>query len=301
MKIGIVVFPGSNCDNDLFRAFEKQKLYEVIFLWHKDTDLPKDLDLCAIPGGFSFGDYLRTGAIASKSPIINSIIKFANSGRFVLGICNGFQILCETGLLPGVLMRNKSTKFVCKNQILKVCNSNTSFSISGQDAIATFYENQSDTISFRTNDQYKTLNTRQLNHIRFNDLVGGVFGFEIQNRNLDYDFLLNAVESKNNVSITNLSSFFTMQSIILNKALISIGCRVNWNSYEKDISIAPRINIDLSLNKFWGNLIFNSGRYFQNPPEKYLSVVNQNDLKSINTKIDMIINITLSSISKARR
>ena len=128
MKIGIVVFPGSNCDNDLFRAFEKQKLYEVIFLWHKDTDLPKDLDLCAIPGGFSFGDYLRTGAIASKSPIINSIIKFANSGRFVLGICNGFQILCETGLLPGVLLRNKSTKFVCKNQMLKVCNSNTSFS-----------------------------------------------------------------------------------------------------------------------------------------------------------------------------
>ena len=82
--------------------------------------------------------------------------------------------------------------------------SNTSFSISGQDAIATFYENQSDTISFRTNDQYKTLNTRQLNHIRFNDLVGGVFGFEIQNRNLDYDFLLNAIESKNNVSILSL-------------------------------------------------------------------------------------------------
>ena len=128
MKIGIVVFPGSNCDNDLFRAFEKQKLYKVIFLWHKDTDLPKDLDLCAIPGGFSFGDYLRTGAIASKSPIINAIIKFAHSGRFVLGICNGFQILCETGLLPGVLLRNKSTKFVCKNQILKVRNSNTHFS-----------------------------------------------------------------------------------------------------------------------------------------------------------------------------
>ena len=83
MKIGIVVFPGSNCDNDLFRAFEKQKLYKVIFLRHKDTDLPKDLDLCEIPGGFSFGDYLRTGAIASKSPIINALIKFANSGRFV--------------------------------------------------------------------------------------------------------------------------------------------------------------------------------------------------------------------------
>ena len=107
MKIGIVVFPGSNCDNDLYCAFAKQKLYKVSFLWHKDPNLPKDLDLCAIPGGFSFGDYLRTGAIASKSPIINAIIRFAKSGGFILGICNGFQILCETGLLPGVLLRNK--------------------------------------------------------------------------------------------------------------------------------------------------------------------------------------------------
>ena len=127
MKIGIVIFPGSNCDNDLFRAFEKQNIYNVTYLWHKDSELPKELDVCAIPGGFSFGDYLRTGAIASKSPIINAIIKFAKSGGFILGICNGFQILCETGLLPGVLLRNKSTKFVCKNQILQVCNSNTCF------------------------------------------------------------------------------------------------------------------------------------------------------------------------------
>lgn len=128
MKVGIVVFPGSNCDNDLFFAFKKQNIYKVTFLWHKDSELPNDLDLCAIPGGFSFGDYLRTGAIASKSPIINAIIKFAKSGGFILGICNGFQILCETRLLPGVLLRNKSTKFVCKDQILQVCNSNTSFS-----------------------------------------------------------------------------------------------------------------------------------------------------------------------------
>ena len=184
----------------------------------------------------------------------------------------------------GSFKNNQNTLGLAHRHIWnKNAYSNTSFSISGQDAIATFYENQSDTISFRTNDQYKTLNTRQLNHIRFNDLAGGVFGFEIKNRNLDYDFLLNAVESKSNVSITNLSSFFTMQSIVLSKALISIGYRVNWNSYEKDILITPRINIDLSINKFWGNLIFNSGRYYQNPPEKYLSVVNQNDLKSINT------------------
>ena len=127
MKVGIVVFPGSNCDNDLYVAFEKQRSYRVTFLWHKDHDLPKGLDVCAIPGGFSFGDYLRTGAIASKSPIIKAIIKFANSGGFILGICNGFQILCEAGLLPGILLRNKSTKFICKNQILQVCNSNKTF------------------------------------------------------------------------------------------------------------------------------------------------------------------------------
>ena len=122
MKVGIVVFPGSNCDNDLYSAFKRQKSYQVSFLWHKDHELPKGLDVCAIPGGFSFGDYLRTGAIASKSPIIKAIIKFANSGGFILGICNGFQILCETGLLPGILLRNKSTKFICKNQILQVYN-----------------------------------------------------------------------------------------------------------------------------------------------------------------------------------
>ena len=128
MKVGIVVFPGSNCDNDLFRAFEKQKIFKVRFLWHKDHTLPPDLDVCALPGGFSFGDYLRTGAIASRSPIIKAIIKFAKSGGYILGICNGFQILCETGLLPGILLRNKSTKFVCKEQILQVCNPNTPFS-----------------------------------------------------------------------------------------------------------------------------------------------------------------------------
>ena len=117
--------------------------------------------------------------------------------------------------------------------------SNTSFSISGQDAIATFYENQSDTISFRTNDQYKTLNTRQLNHIRFNDLAGGVFGFEIQNRNLDYDFLLNAVESKNNVSITNLSSFFTMQSIILNRHYYQLAAELTGIAMKRIFRLLP--------------------------------------------------------------
>ncbi|GIR89469.1 MAG: hypothetical protein CM15mP87_09610 [Candidatus Neomarinimicrobiota bacterium] len=111
--------------------------------------------------------------------------------------------------------------------------SNTSLSFSYQDAKATFYENKSDTISLRTNDLYKTFNARQLNHIRFNELIGGLLGIEIQNRNLDYDFLLNNIESKNDVSVTNLSSFLTFQSALFNKALISLGFRFNWNSHER--------------------------------------------------------------------
>ncbi|MDG2355096.1 MAG: phosphoribosylformylglycinamidine synthase subunit PurQ [Paracoccaceae bacterium] len=122
MNVGIVIFPGSNCDQDLYRAFKKFNPNKVEFLWHKISKLPKGLDVCAIPGGFSFGDYLRTGAIASRSPIIRAIVEFANSGGFVLGICNGFQILCECGLLPGVLIRNQSTRFICKDQELMICN-----------------------------------------------------------------------------------------------------------------------------------------------------------------------------------
>ena len=161
--------------------------------------------------------------------------------------------------------------------------SSTSISISKQNANAIFYENQSDTVSLRTNDIFRTLNARQINHIQFNKTLSSVFGFEIQNRNLEYDFFLNNVNSKNDVLVTNLSSFITIKSILVRKALISIGSRINWNDFEKDILIAPRINIDFSLSKGWGNIIINSGRYFQNPPEKYLSVVEKNDLRSINT------------------
>lgn len=127
MNVGVVIFPGSNCDKDLYRAFKKFNSNKVQYLWHKNSELPKHLDICAIPGGFSFGDYLRTGAIASKSPIIKALIDFAYSGGYVVGICNGFQILCECGLLPGVLLRNDSTKFICKDQELTVCNKDNLF------------------------------------------------------------------------------------------------------------------------------------------------------------------------------
>ena len=118
MKSSVIVFPGSNCDRDIAVALEKMQ-FKNQMVWHKDTKLPKS-DLIVIPGGFSYGDYLRCGSIASKSNIIKSVIDFANSGGLVLGICNGFQILTETGLLPGILQQNKYLNFICKNVYVKV-------------------------------------------------------------------------------------------------------------------------------------------------------------------------------------
>ncbi len=125
-KVGVVVFPGSNCDHDAYYAFKKILDCETKFLWHKETDL-QNSDIIILPGGFSYGDYLRTGAIARFSPIMNSVINYANSGGCVVGICNGFQVLLEAGLLPGVMLRNKSLQFVCKDIYLSVENNNTLF------------------------------------------------------------------------------------------------------------------------------------------------------------------------------
>lgn len=118
MKFGVVIFPGSNCDQDLIQTLKKVTQQEVVELWHKDTDL-QGCDMVFLPGGFSYGDYLRSGAIAKLSPIMNSVIEFANNGGYVMGICNGFQILCESGLLPGALLHNESRKFICKNVYIK--------------------------------------------------------------------------------------------------------------------------------------------------------------------------------------
>ncbi len=121
MKFGVVVFPGSNCDKDMQNALQNDLKQEVIMLWHKDSDLSmfSKEDCIVLPGGFSYGDYLRCGAIARFSPMMKSIIEFANGGGKVLGVCNGFQILCESHLLPGVLLRNANQQFVCKNIYLK--------------------------------------------------------------------------------------------------------------------------------------------------------------------------------------
>ncbi len=121
MKFGIVVFPGSNCDRDMYEALSTNLGQETVMLWHKDEDLSAFTteDCIVLPGGFSFGDYLRCGAIARFSPMMKSVIEFANKGGKVLGVCNGFQILCEAGLLPGALLRNENQKFICKNVYLK--------------------------------------------------------------------------------------------------------------------------------------------------------------------------------------
>lgn len=126
-KFGVVVFPGSNCDHDAYYVIKKILGHDVTFLWHKENNLD-DANVIILPGGFSYGDYLRTGAIARFSPIMNSIIDFANKGGVVIGICNGFQILLEAGLLPGVMLRNISLQFVCKDVYLSTDNRNTLFS-----------------------------------------------------------------------------------------------------------------------------------------------------------------------------
>ena len=126
LKFGVVVFPGSNCDHDAHYALEHLLNQDARFLWHKDSSIG-DVDVVLLPGGFSYGDYLRCGAIARFSPIMNEVIDFARNGGTVVGICNGFQILCEAGLLPGALLRNEGLTFVCKYVSVRVENSETRF------------------------------------------------------------------------------------------------------------------------------------------------------------------------------
>ncbi len=126
MKVAVIVFPGSNCDHDLYTAFRKVLNVETEFVWHKETNLSQ-YDIIGLPGGFSYGDYLRCGAIARFSPVLKEVVSQAKNGTKIIGICNGFQILTESGLLPGALIKNLSQKFVCKTVTLKVENTNTRF------------------------------------------------------------------------------------------------------------------------------------------------------------------------------
>lgn len=126
MKFGVIVFPGSNCDHDAYHAVSKHVGQPVEFVWHRNTDL-RGFDAVIVPGGFSYGDYLRAGALARFSPVMNAVKNFAADGKFVFGICNGFQILCEAGLLPGALIRNSGLNFVCRHINVRVENENTPF------------------------------------------------------------------------------------------------------------------------------------------------------------------------------
>ena len=127
MKTAVIVFPGSNCDRDMAVALESVTGRAPAMVWHGDSELPADVGLIAIPGGFSYGDYLRCGAIAARSPIVRAVVEAAERGVPVLGVCNGFQVLVETGLLPGALMRNERLDFVCRDAPLKVENAQTAF------------------------------------------------------------------------------------------------------------------------------------------------------------------------------
>lgn len=127
MKSAVIVFPGSNCDRDAARALTRISGTPATMVWHKETTLPAGTDLVVLPGGFSYGDYLRSGAMAAKSPIVRDVIAHAERGGLVLGICNGFQVLTETRLLPGALARNAGLKFACKDVPLAIANGNTAF------------------------------------------------------------------------------------------------------------------------------------------------------------------------------
>lgn len=125
-KVGVVVFPGSNCDADAYHVFNEVLNVDTKFIWHKSSSI-EDRNIVILPGGFSYGDYLRCGAIAKFSPVMNDVIRFAKNGGIVIGICNGFQVLCETGLLPGALLRNEKLKFICDTVSLKVENNKSIF------------------------------------------------------------------------------------------------------------------------------------------------------------------------------
>jgi len=173
MNSSIIVFPGSNCDRDIAVVLEKLH-FQNTMVWHKDTNLPKS-DLIVIPGGFSYGDYLRSGAIAAKSNILNEVVKAANDGCSVLGICNGFQILTETGLLKGVLLRNKNLKFLGKDIYVKIINNDNKFCHKyKQDQILKLNIAHNEGNYFTSLDHLKELEDKNLIPFKYCDHEGNV-------------------------------------------------------------------------------------------------------------------------------
>ena len=197
MRSSVIVFPGSNCDRDIAVALEKLQ-FKNKMVWHKETNLPKS-DLIVIPGGFSYGDYLRSGAIAGKSLIIKEVIKSANSGCLVLGICNGFQILTETGLLKGTLLKNKNLKFINKDVNIKVMNNQTKFS-------SKYNLNQVLKINIAHNEGNYFTDKNHLEELKEENLIA--FKYCYQNGKIDD-------ESNPNGAIENIAGIYNSKKNIL--------------------------------------------------------------------------------------
>ncbi len=186
MRAAVIVFPGSNCDRDLAVALRKAG-FSVEMVWHKDTELPRDVDFVGIPGGFSFGDYLRCGAIAARSPIVRAVKAHVERGGFAVGICNGFQVLLETGLLPGALIRNAGLKFVCKPVALTVESAESVFTEGYQAGqVVTYPVAHHDGNYLATDSVLAELNTENRIAFRYqqdvNGSVEGIAGILSQNR-----------------------------------------------------------------------------------------------------------------------
>ena len=197
MRSSVIVFPGSNCDRDISTALEKMQ-FKNKMIWHKETSLPKS-DLIVIPGGFSYGDYLRSGAIAGKSAIINEVIKAANAGCLILGICNGFQILTETGLLKGTLLRNRNLKFINRDVNIKVINNQTNFS-------SKYKLNQVIKINIAHNEGNYFTNTEHLKELERDNLIAFKYCDEKGNIN---------TKSNPNGAIENIAGIYNSKKNIL--------------------------------------------------------------------------------------
>ena len=197
MKFGVVTFPGSNCDQDMVYVLESILNQKVEQLWHKDTDL-KGCDFIVLPGGFSYGDYLRSGAIAKLSPIMGKVIEHANNGGYVMGICNGFQILTESGLLDGALLHNNNQKFICKNvylkpvsnetAITKVLDTNKAYQIPIAHGEGRYYADDATIAKLKEKDlilfQYSTKDAQVTDEVNPNGSVDNIAGITNEGRNV---------------------------------------------------------------------------------------------------------------------
>ncbi|MBT5827495.1 MAG: phosphoribosylformylglycinamidine synthase subunit PurQ [Alphaproteobacteria bacterium] len=187
MKAAVIRFPGSNCDRDMFVAL-KQQFKDVSYIWHDDNKLPDNLDLIAIPGGFSYGDYLRCGSMAANSKIMQEVKKFANKGGYIIGVCNGFQILTEANLVPGVLLRNEKLKFISKRITLEVVNRSSKFTHKINQAEINIPIAHHDGNYFCTNDQLKALQDNEQIAFKYQNNVNGsianIAGILNKNKNI---------------------------------------------------------------------------------------------------------------------